>query len=444
MEKSVYTVSRLNQDAHSLLEKSFGLIQVEGEISNFVRASSGHIYLSLKDSRSQLRSAMFKGRNRYLDFEPENGQQVVVRGKLSIYQARGDYQLIAEHMEMAGRGLLHKRFQESVERLRREGWFDQERKRSLPLHPRTIGVITSPTGAAIRDVLIVLKRRYPVADVIVYPTQVQGNTAAGQIVAAINRAAMHARADVLLVTRGGGSLEDLWSFNEEAVAAAIMQSPIPVVAGIGHEVDVTIADMVADLRAPTPSAAAEMLVPDIADDKQRIQQLLIALLQRFSQRTRERQAMLQQVSNRLLAQHPRRVIVNRQQRGDEIDMRLRRAMRQTLQHREMKLQQLRARLLKQTPQTQLDRNRAKISQFTLRLESSMKTRLATSDSRWRNLTRALDAVSPLATLSRGYAIVRKQDERVVTEASQVNPGDEIETILAEGRLQSTVKRVIGN
>lgn len=441
-EKTVYTVSRLNQDAHSLLQQTFGTLQVEGEISNFTRPASGHLYLSLKDSRSQLRCAMFKGRNRLLDFTPENGQQVVVRGKLSIYQARGDYQLLADHMELAGRGALHRQFLESVERLRAEGWFDAERKRPLPPYPGVIAVVTSPTGAAIRDVLTVLERRYPAARIIIYPTQVQGKNAAAQIVAAIARANHHGVADALLLTRGGGSLEDLWSFNEEIVATAILQSDIPVVCGIGHEVDVTIADLVADLRAPTPSAAAELLVPDRVEEHLHLQQLAYSLLQAFRQQNKIRIAKWQQIHTRLLAQHPRRVITDRQQRIDELEQRLQRAIQQELQRHQLQLQQHQARLLQQTPQHAIERLKAKISHSHLQLSSTTKKRVAEAESRWQSLTRALDAVSPLATLGRGYSIIRDQHQRVITNSGEVRAGDELQAVLAKGTLTCNVIRTI--
>jgi len=433
VEKTVYTVSRLNQDAHALLEQSFGLLWVEAEISNFVRAASGHYYLTLKDSRSQLRCAMFRGRNRYLDFEPENGQQVVVRGKLSIYQARGDYQLLAEHMELAGRGLLHKRYQETLEKLKQQGWFDPERKREIPESPETIGVVTSPAGAAIRDVITVLKRRYPMATVIIYPTPVQGSGATSQIVSAIEKCGQHGVADVLIVTRGGGSLEDLWCFNEEAVAAAILASPVPVVAGVGHETDVTIADLVADLRAPTPSAAAELVVPDMSEQHLYVQHLLLALLQKISQKGSAHESALKQLRNRLFAQHPKRVINNRQQRGDEIELRLRRAMHQLLRNRASELQRTETNLHQQTPLAGIERQQASMEQSILRIRNAMQKKLSTAASDWQSVSRALDAVSPLATLSRGYSIVRTADESVVTDAASVTEGDEVEAILEKGR-----------
>lgn len=260
--RAVYTVSRLNQEVRLLLENVYPLIWVEGEISNLSRPSSGHYYFSLKDQEAQVRCAMFRNTAIRLRFQPKDGMQVLVRARVGLYPARGEFQLIIEHMEDAGDGRLRRAFEELKHKLQREGLFDAARKRPLPVPPRRLGIVTSPTGAAIHDVLTVLRRRFPLLPVLIYPVQVQGEGAAEQIAAAIRLANERKEVDLLLVTRGGGSLEDLWAFNEEVVARAIYASEIPVVSAVGHEVDVTIADLVADQRAPTPSAAAEMISPD--------------------------------------------------------------------------------------------------------------------------------------------------------------------------------------
>ena len=260
--REIFTVSDLNREARELLEGHFPLVWVEGEISNLARPSSGHIYFSLKDEAAQVRCAMFKMRNRLLNFQPENGQQVLARARISLYEARGDFQLIIEHMEETGDGALRRQFELLKHKLFEEGLFDESHKRELPSLPTRLGVITSPSGAAIRDILSVLKRRFPGIPILIYPVPVQGNEAPPAIIDAIKTAGIRKDCDLLILARGGGSLEDLWAFNDESVARAIYHCPIPVVTGIGHEIDFTIADFVADFRAPTPSAAAEYISPD--------------------------------------------------------------------------------------------------------------------------------------------------------------------------------------
>jgi len=261
-DRDVYTVSRLNQTARQLLEQGLPRIWLEGELSNLSRPSSGHLYFTLKDSRAQIRGAMFRNRNQLLRFRPQEGMQMLVRCRISLYEPRGDYQLIAESMEEAGDGALQRAFEELKRKLDLEGLLRAEHKQPLPLLPRRIGVVTSPSGAAIRDVLSVLKRRFPAIPVMVYPVPVQGKEAGREIAAMLHRAGERRECDVLILTRGGGSLEDLWAFNEEVVARAIHDCPVPVISAVGHEVDFTIADFVADQRAPTPSAAAELASPD--------------------------------------------------------------------------------------------------------------------------------------------------------------------------------------
>ncbi|MGC2029538.1 MAG: exodeoxyribonuclease VII large subunit, partial [Steroidobacteraceae bacterium] len=261
-ERDIYSVSRLNREVRVLLERGFGSLWLEAEISNFAKPSSGHWYFSLKDAAAQVRCAMFRQRNMSCAFIARDGQKVLVRARIGLYEPRGEYQLIVDHMEDAGLGALKRQFEELSAKLEREGLFAAERKRPLPSLPRRIGIITSPTGAAVRDILHVLARRFPAAAVLVYPVSVQGAQAAAEIVAALEAAGRRAECDVLILARGGGSLEDLWAFNDERLGRAIVASPIPVITGIGHEIDFTIADFAADMRAPTPSAAAEMVVPD--------------------------------------------------------------------------------------------------------------------------------------------------------------------------------------
>lgn len=437
VDKKIYTVSRLNQEVQKLLESGFGTLWLQGELSNVSRPSSGHYYFSLKDSQAQIRCAMFKGRNRFLDFQPESGDAVVVRGKLGLYAARGDYQLIVEHMEPAGAGKLQAAFEATKRELDARGWFSQEHKKALPALPQTIGVVTSPTGAALRDVLHVLARRYRQADIVIYPTMTQGAGAAPGIVKALEVANRRAEADVLLLVRGGGSLEDLWSFNEVSVAEAIRNSTIPVVAGIGHEVDITISDLVADLRAPTPSAAAELATPDTSTLQHRLdtasRSLQRAGLARLSA---SRQQLTQQLA-RLHLRHPQRRLREQAQRADELEMRLSRAWEARRNAHQSRLQSLTSRLDARSPAFQLSRHQARWRALEARLGVAMETSQTRARSRFELLARALHGVSPLAVLDRGYALVMK-DDQLITQTSSIVPGDKITARLAKEEISAIV------
>ena len=327
-QRDVYTVSRLNRSARAILEGSFPLLWVEGEISNLSRPSSGHWYFSLKDEAAQVRCAMFRNRNMYMNVTPQNGDQVLLRVQVSLYENRGDYQLIVEHLEEAGDGALRRAFDLLKQRLAKEGLFDAARKRPLPALPRRIGVITSPHGAALRDVLSVLRRRYPAIPVLIYPTAVQGASAAQDVAATIRLASARNECDVLIVARGGGSLEDLWAFNEEVVARALHACTIPVVTGVGHETDFTIADFVADQRAPTPSVAAEMVSPNRAEWQRRLTQLKQRVAGFMTAKLADGQRTLHWLTTRL--QHPAQRLARQAQRMDELELRLQRA-----QHRQL-------------------------------------------------------------------------------------------------------------
>ena len=397
--------------ARDLLEDTFPLIWVEGEISNFSRPASGHLYFSLKDAQAQIRCAMFRPKSQYLRFKPADGMRVLARARVSLYEARGEFQLIVEHLEEAGEGALLRAFEQLKAKLAAEGLFDAARKRPLPTLPRRIGVITSPTGAAIRDVLSVIARRFPLVEVEILPVPVQGKEAPPAIVAALNAASKAQRHDVLLLTRGGGSLEDLWAFNDETVARAIRASSIPVVSAVGHEVDFTIADFAADLRAPTPSAAAELLVPDgeaILRTLQREQAQLGQLLRRRLQAAAQR---VDHAYTRLRAQHPR----NRLRLGGE------------------RLAQLHARLQAQHPQIRLTLRRERLHSLQLRLVVTASARLEARRQHLSELARTLNAVSPLATLQRGYAIVlERENDRVVRTAEQARAIERLRVRFADG------------
>jgi exodeoxyribonuclease VII large subunit len=433
--RDIFSVSRLNREARELLESGFPMIWVEGELSNLARPASGHLYFSLKDAGAQVRCALFRNRNQGLRFRPADGMQVLARARVSLYEARGDYQLIVEHMEEAGDGALRRAFEQLKQRLAAEGLFDSERKRELPALPRRIGVVTSPTGAAIRDVLTILKRRFPAIPVLIYPVPVQGKAAAPEIARMLALASRHRACDVLILCRGGGSLEDLWAFNEETVARAIAKCAIPVVTGIGHEVDVTIADFAADLRAPTPSGAAEHVSPDGSEWRRRYGRLGAQIAGRMREDLARRRERLAWLARRLQQQHPGQRLRQRTQRLDELELRLARALRAAIDRRRMRLEGARARLLRHLPSHRIERGLALCREYSRRLNGAMRRRLETGRNRLESLAHTLDAVSPLATLGRGYAIVqRRADNAILRDAAAVSAGDEVQARLAKGRL----------
>jgi exodeoxyribonuclease VII large subunit len=392
--RSVYSVSRLNREVRGLLESGLGALWVQGEISNLSRPASGHWYFSLKDRDAQIRCAMFRQRNSLARFSPREGQLVQAFGRVSLYEARGDYQLLVEVLEDAGVGALQRAFEELKARLAAEGLFAPERKRPLPAAPQRIGVITSPTGAAVRDILHILARRYPCAHVLIYPSPVQGTAAAAALLAAVELAGARAECDVLILARGGGSLEDLWAFNDEALARAILRCPIPIVTGIGHEIDFTIADFVADVRAPTPSGAAQLVAPDVSVWRARLVQIAARFAAAARRTLRSEQSNLGTLQQRLRQAHPGARLQQHSQRLDELEARLRLALR---------------------------------------------TRLAAGTARLDGAARALQAVSPLATLGRGFAIVtRTSDGTLVTDAAQVAVGESVDARLASGSLRAAV------
>jgi exodeoxyribonuclease VII large subunit len=437
--RDVYTVSRLNAEARAVLEGSFPLLWVEGEISNLARPSSGHWYFSLKDSGAQVRCAMFRQRNQLLRFKPQDGMHVVIRARVSLYEGRGEFQLIAEHMEEAGSGALQRAFEMLKLRLQNEGLFDAARKRPLPRLPRRIGVVTSPTGAAIRDILTVLARRFPAIPVVIYPVPVQGAGAGEQIAAAIKRAGERAECDVLIVGRGGGSLEDLWAFNEEVVARAIHASPIPIVSAVGHEIDFTIADFVADMRAPTPSAAAELLSPDREEMRTQLLQQRIRLARSFQRQMRHKREQLDALQKRL--KHPGRRLQEIAQRLDEMEQRLSRASHHLLRHAGSRLAALHARLERHTPLYRVQALQTRRQELQRRLRSAAAQHLERLNRRLAQAAHALDTVSPLATLSRGYAIVTSADGRVLRAATQTATGQQVQARLGQGRLLCRVEGV---
>ncbi|MDF0752090.1 exodeoxyribonuclease VII large subunit [Marinobacter sp. 71-i] len=433
------SVSELNHQARHLLEASFMQVWVEGELSGFSRPSSGHWYFSLKDRKCQIRCAMFRGFNQRVKEVPKEGEQVRIRGKVTLYENRGDFQIIVEHIEPAGLGALQQAFEELKRKLQQEGLFDTARKKPLPTTPRHIGVITSPTGAAIHDILTVLARRCPAIPVTLYPTAVQGKAATADIVRAIDRATRHGVADVLVIGRGGGSLEDLWCFNEEAVARAIAACPLPTVSAVGHEVDVTIADFVADLRAPTPSAAAEKISPDQQDWLRQLRERELRLAGAASRALKRMETRLEHLSARL--RDPRRELMEKAQRMDELDLRLGKAMKQRLERDKVRAGHLGQRLRMQSPAKRLEESKKSISQLSERLSRVAGQAIAQRQERLEHLAQTLHVVSPLATLGRGYAIVQQENGEIVRHAGDLQPGDKITARVASGHLEANVTSI---
>lgn len=435
----ILSPSQLNTLARSLLEDAFPVVFVEGELGNVSRPASGHLYFTLKDARAQVRCALFKPKSQWLRFQPREGMKVLARGRLTLYEARGDYQLILDTLEEAGEGALRRAFEELKARLQAEGLFEPTRKQPLPRYVRRLGVITSPSGAAVRDVLNVLARRFPLLEVDVLPVPVQGAGAAAQIVDMLRRAAAAGRHDVLLLARGGGSLEDLWAFNDEALARAIAASKVPVVSAVGHETDFSLSDFVADLRAPTPSAAAELLVPDRADLSLRLDGLRrrVATLQR--DRLRQLAQRADRASLRLNALRPQARLDAYRQRREEALRRLHSAWQQRMQRHASTLRHAGTVLNAMRPQRRLQVLADRLAPLRGRAQAALARRLQRDALHLRGLARSLDAVSPLATIARGYAILQDDQGRVVRSVRGTAVGDRLEARLQDGALQLRVE-----
>lgn len=435
----VLTPSQLNTLARDLLEDSFPAIWVEAELGSVARPASGHLYFTLKDARAQLRAAMFRMKAQHLTFVPREGMRVLVRGKITLYDARGEYQMVLDHMEEAGEGALRRAFEALKARLDAEGLFDPARKRPMPAHVQRLAVITSPTGAAVRDVLSVLARRFPLLEVDLLPSLVQGSSAAAQITRLLQAADASGRYDVILLTRGGGSLEDLWAFNDEALARTIAASATPVVSAVGHETDFSLSDFAADLRAPTPSVAAELLVPDQQDLARRLRRDAARLVQ--LQRHAMSQAM-QRADRALLrlgAQSPQARLDLLRRRHGELGRRLHAAWQQRQQQRGARLRHAAAVLRGQHPQRQLELLRQRLQATAGRPLAALQRQLQRDALRLRGLARSMEAVSPLATVARGYSIITRQDDgTLVRSVEQLRHGDPLQARLADGVVQLQV------
>lgn len=440
--RDIYTVTRLNREARAVLETSFPLVWVEGEISNLSRPGSGHLYFSLKDVLCQVRCALFRTQRLRLRVEPENGMQVLARARVSLYEGRGDFQLIVEYLEAAGEGMLRQRFEILKNKLAEEGLFDARYKKPLPPLPTCIGVITSPTGAAIKDVLSVLKRRFPRIPVIVYPTSVQGNAAPEEISRALAIAAARSECSVLILCRGGGSLEDLWAFNDESVARAIYASPIPVISGVGHDIDYTIADFVADVRAPTPSVAAELACPDSGELLRKIRGLDERARLVAQKTVRDQARRHAHAEQRLRGAHPKNRIAQNAQRTDVCRMRLAHAFGATFAIRKQRLGTLQVRLNALHPGRWISQTCDRLGALRMRVDSAIAERIRSARLRTQNNAHLLHSMSPLAVLARGYSITRRHGTTdVIRAADERLLGQRIETLLASGSLISEVQSV---
>ena len=434
----VYSPSELNREIKLHLEAGFPRVVVEAEISNLSRPASGHLYFSLKDERAQIRCAMFRSSANRMAIRPENGMKVMARGRISLYEPRGDYQLIVDGMQEAGEGLLQRQFEELKAKLEAEGLFDPARKKALPAYPARIALVTSPSGAAVRDLLHVLARRWPVAEIRLYPVRVQGAEAPGEIRGAVESANRHGWGDVLIAGRGGGSLEDLWAFNDESVARAVAASAIPVVSAVGHETDFSICDFVADLRAPTPSAAAELVSPDAAVLKEAFGRAQRQLLRRMEGRLQLNGQKLDHLVLRVQQRHPAVRLQERSRQLDGLTDRLNRALGQSLKERQLRLAGAQRRLDSQRPDRKLKGLAERIDLLKKSLDGHIARALVARRERLANLARTLHAVSPLETIGRGYAVLTDESGAVVSRVGQVNVGDALTAQVSDGLIESTV------
>ncbi len=438
--RDIWSVSRLNREARAVLEGSFPLLWVQGELSNLAQPASGHIYFSLKDEAAQVRCAMFRQRRVLLGFRPANGQQVLVRARVGVYETRGDFQLQVEHMEPAGEGALRIELERTKQRLLAEGVFDSAAKRPLPALPRQIGLITSASGAAVHDLLTVLRRRFALLPALIYPAQVQGEGAAQTLIEALRLANRRADCDVLILARGGGSLEDLMAFNDERLVRAIRASAIPVVTGIGHEVDVTLADLAADQRGATPSAAAELVTPSAGHLRQRVAALSTRLDIARVRRLGDARARLRALERHLRLLHPAGRLQQQAQRLDQLEQRLNGALGATLGQRHLAIERIAGRLAARSPRSRIARARESLAQTQRRLRRGAELVVAARREQLSRAVMGLEALSPLATLARGYAITtRHADGALVRDASQAPAGARIAVQLHRGRLLARVE-----
>lgn len=436
--RNILSISSLNSMAKNILMRELGQVWLSGEISNFVAASSGHWYFSLKDNKAQVKGAMFKGANSRVSKTPKNGDKIIVRASVSLYEPRGDYQIIVEYMEQDGEGLLKQQFEALKNKLMHEGLFATQTKQALPEHIRRVGVVTSATGAALHDILTVLEQRNPAIEVIVYPSQVQGAPATAQIVRALHIANQRNEVDVLIVGRGGGTLEDLWCFNEETVARAIFGSRLPIVSAVGHEVDITIADFVADVRAATPSQAAELVSQDTQRLFDALNQYERRLRQGMQQLQSNAQHRIEQLTAKLIQNHPKYTLQQQAQHLDQLTMRLQKEMTAHLNQSVNRVTHAQQTLMRGNPKHRIDLQQSHLHNLATRLKQAQINTMSNAQTELKRLAGLLNSVSPLATLSRGYSITKHNNE-IIIDPSQVKSGDEITTQLKQGEIRSIVR-----
>ena len=440
-DAKVYQVSQLTRDIKAIMEAAFDSIWVEGEISNFRTVASGHSYFVLKDAKSQVRCVLFKGHRAGIKFQPEDGDQVLLFGRITIYDARGEYQIVTESMEPRGLGALQKAYEQLKIKLEKEGLFDEEKKKPLPEFPWKIGVVTSSTGAAVRDILNIVRRRNQKVSILLYPAKVQGEGAAKEIAQGIHELNQRKDIEVIIIGRGGGSLEDLWAFNEEEVARAINTSRIPIVSAVGHEIDFTIADFAADLRAPTPSAAAELTVPILEDTLREIGSLNEALINSLEKKLKDYFDLLKRLMDRRFFHQPKEIFNPQIQRIDELHSRLLRGLEQNLLNHQQRFQDKIHRLFQASPEKNIPHMKENLSMLEKRMQHIIQSNLLLRKERFEGILKNLNAFNPLSILERGYSICSK-DEKSLKSIEGINPGDLINVKLAQGGLSCKVKKII--
>ena len=440
-QPQVYSVSGLTKDIRAIMEAAFDSVWVEGEISNFRTVASGHSYFVLKDDKAQIRCVLFKGHRAGIKFQPADGDQVLMFGRISVYDARGEYQVIAESLEPRGLGALQKAYEQLKEKLDKEGLFSKENKKCLPEFPWKVGVVTSSTGAAVRDILNIIRRRNPKVSVLLCPAKVQGEGAAEEIARGIEELDRREDIEVIIVGRGGGSLEDLWAFNEVVVARAIFASQTPVVSAVGHEIDFTIADFVADLRAPTPSAAAELTVPLLRDTIKEIRSLNETLVATLKKKLEYYSDLLKRLMDRRFFHQPKEIFNPQIQRLDDFHARLIRGLEQSLVSHQQKLQDKIHRLFQASPEKHIQHMEENRVMLEKRMLHMIQSQIRFNKERFEGILKNLNAINPLAILERGYSICSK-DEESLKNTQGINPGDNIKIRLSRGRLDCTVEKII--
>ena len=423
------------------MTEAFGVILVEGEISNLMRSAAGHVYFSLKDESASVRCAMFRMQNQSLDFELRDGMQILARAKVGLYKQRGEFQLIVEYAEESGEGLLRQRFELLKQTLQKEGLFDELHKKPLPKMPKTIGLVTSPKGAAVQDIIKTIKRRYPIVRVIVYPTLVQGNEATKKIASAIDIANQRDECDVIIIARGGGSLEDLWCFNEELVARSIFHSKIPIISGIGHETDFTIADLVADLRAATPTAAAEIALPTTSEIVDRLNRYIFDITQLIDYKVNHFRHQLKSASLRMQASHPQSKLQFNMQKLDLINEKMQKLP--MIQVRDLKniFKISFSKLLASNPKINIEAERQNLEMKNMALSNAIIGHIESKRNRFSVMTAQLEGASPLQSLSRGYALVTNEDGRNIKSVKKIKTGASVKTKLSDGSFVSRVEKI---